>query len=120
MQKGDFSNILEGIQLDFKKFKDYRRAEEHEYLAEVALKEEFLRQEKLEQLAYNFERKSLLREGYLNEMITVLSDTRYGSYLQQLGASVKKHEAISAVILARLERFRDLQAMSGQLQQEHR
>ena len=27
MQKGDFSNILEGIQLDFKKFKDYRTVE---------------------------------------------------------------------------------------------
>ena len=92
--------------------------EKQEYLAEVALKEELLRQEKLEQLAYKFERKSVLREGYLNEMIAVLSDPRYGSNLQQVGASVKKHEAISADILARQERFRDLKAMSSQLQQE--
>jgi len=167
MQKRDFSNTLEGIQLDFKKFKDYRTVEKppkykekveieatyfdiqiklqqlrqapyvppegqrphdidqawvmlekQEYLAEVALKEELLRQEKLEQLAYKFERKSVLREGYLNEMIAVLSDPRYGSNLQQVGASVKKHEAISADILARQERFRDLKAMSNQLQQE--
>ena len=47
--------------------------------------------EKLEQLAYKFERKSVLREGYLNEMIQVLSDPRYGSNLNQVGASVKKH-----------------------------
>ena len=54
----------------------------------------------------------------MNEMIAVLSDPMYGSNLQQVGASVKKHEAISADILARQERFRDLKAMSSQLQQE--
>ena len=133
MQKRDFSNTLEGIQSEFKAFKDYRTVEKppkyqekveieatyfdiqikrqqlrqapfvppegqrphdieqawvtlerQEYLAEVALKEELLRQEKLEQLAYKFERKSVLREGYLNEMIAVLSDPRYGSNLQQV------------------------------------
>ena len=55
----------------------------------------------------------------MNEMIAVLSDPRYGSNLQQVGASVKKHEAISADILARQERFKDLEAMSSQLQQEN-
>ena len=69
--------------------------EKQEYLAEVALKEE------LEHLACKFERKSVLMEGYSNEMIAVLSNSRYGSNLQQVGASVKKHEAISADILAR-------------------
>ena len=33
----------------------------------------------------------------------MLSDPRYGSNLNQVGASVKKHEAISADILAREE-----------------
>ena len=88
-------------------------------MAEVALKDELLRQEKLEQLAYKFERKSVLREGYLNEMIAVLSDPRYGSNLQQVSASVKKHEAISADILARSDRFSDLKGMSNQLEQEN-
>ena len=56
-----------------------------EHGAEVALKEELLRQEKLEQLAYKFERKSVLREGYLNEMIAVLSDPRWVlSYIEWL------------------------------------
>merc|ERR1719410_2219998 len=167
MKRRDFSNTLEGIQNDFKKFKDYRtvekppkyrekveieatffdiqikrqqlrqapyvpsegekphdieqawiQLEKQEHLAEVALKEELLRQEKLEQLAYKFERKSVLREGYLNEMIAVLSDPRYGSNLQQVSASVKKHEAISADILARSDRFSDLKGMSSQLEQE--
>ena len=167
MKRRDFTNTLEGIQNDFKKFKDYRtvekppkyrekveieatffniqikrqqlrqapylpqegqrphdieqawiQLEKQEHLAEVALKEELLRQEKLEQLAYKFERKSVLREGYLNEMIAVLSDPRYGSNLQQVSASVKKHEAISADILARSDRFSDLKGMSSQLEQE--
>merc|ERR1719210_2314009 len=168
MKRRDFSNTLEGIQSDFKKFKDYRtiekppkyrekvemeatffdiqikrqqlrqapyvpsegekphdieqawiQLEKQEHLAEVALKEELLRQEKLEQLAYKFERKSVLREGYLNEMIAVLSDPRYGSNLNQVGASVKKHEAISADILARKERFLDLKAMSSSLRADN-
>ena len=93
--------------------------EKQEHLAEVALKDELLRQEKLEQLAFKFERKSVLREGYLNEMIAVLSDPRYGSNLQQVSASVKKHEAISADILARSDRFSDLKGMSNQLEQEN-
>ena len=44
----------------------------------------------------------MLREGYLKEMIQVLSDPRYGSNLTQVEATVKKHEAISADILARV------------------
>lgn len=48
--------------------------------------------------------QSVLREGYLKEMIQVLSDPRYGSNLSQVDATVKKHEAISADILARVSR----------------
>ena len=35
-------------------------------------------------------------------MIQVLSDPRYGSNLAQVDATVKKHEAISADIMARV------------------
>ena len=42
---------------------------------------ELLRQEMWEQLAYKFERKSVLREGDFNEIIAVLSDPRYDSNL---------------------------------------
>lgn len=168
IRKRDFPNSLDGIQMYFKKFKDYRmiekppkyqekveveanyfdiqiklqqlrqppyvapegqrphdieqawqELEKQEYLREVALKEELLRQERLEQLAYKFERKSVLREGYLNEMIQVLSDPRYGSNLNQVLASVKKHEAISADILSRKDRFLDLKSMCVQLEKEN-
>lgn len=93
--------------------------ERSEHRREVALRKELLRQERLEQLNYKFERKSVLREGYLKEMIQVLSDPRYGSNIAQVDATVKKHEAISADILAREERFHDLTNMSEELVREN-
>ena len=93
--------------------------ERAEYRREVALRLELLRQERLEQLNYKFEKKSVLRDGYLKEMIQVLSDPRYGSNLAQIDATVKKHEAISADILAREERFHDLTNMSEELVREN-
>ncbi|XP_012280338.1 spectrin beta chain, non-erythrocytic 5 isoform X2 [Orussus abietinus] len=93
--------------------------ERAEHRREVALRTELLRQERLEQLNYKFERKSVLREGYLKEMIQVLSDPRYGSNLAQVDATVKKHEAISADIMAREERFHDLTNMSDELVREN-
>uniref|UniRef100_W4VRA2 Putative karst n=1 Tax=Corethrella appendiculata TaxID=1370023 RepID=W4VRA2_9DIPT len=99
--------------------KAWQLLENAEHNREVALREELLRQEKLEQLNYKFEKKSVLREGYLNEMIQVLSDPRYGANLRQVDATVKKHEAISADILARVERFNDLTAMSDELHNEN-
>lgn len=51
-------------------------------------------------------------------MIQVLSDPRYGSNLTQVDATVKKHEAIGADILAREERFHDLTAMCNELVDE--
>lgn len=96
----------------------WQKLENAEHSREVALRDELLRQEKLEQLNYKFEKKSVLREGYLKEMIQVLSDPRYGSNLVQVDATVKKHEAISADILARVERFKDLTSMADELIKE--
>ncbi|RWS30125.1 spectrin beta chain: non-erythrocytic 1-like protein, partial [Leptotrombidium deliense] len=95
--------------------KAWESLEKAEHLREVALREELLRLEKLENLAFRFERKSILREGYLKEMIQVLSDPRYGSNLSQVEATVKKHEAISADILAREERIESLTTMANEL-----
>ncbi|XP_055551148.1 spectrin beta chain, non-erythrocytic 1 isoform X2 [Wyeomyia smithii] len=99
--------------------KAWRALENAEHNREVALRDELLRQEKLEQLNYKFEKKSVLREGYLNEMIQVLSDPRYGANLRQVDATVKKHEAISADILARSDRFNDLTDMCNELHNEN-
>ena len=79
--------------------------EKAENRRELALRDELLRQTHLEQLAERFEKKSALREGYLKDMIQVLSDPRYGINLGQVEATLKKHEAISADILARVSKL---------------
>lgn len=99
--------------------KAWQFLENAEHHREVALRDELMRQEKLEQLNFKFEKKSVLREGYLKEMIQVLSDPRYGASFAQVDATVKKHEAISADILARVERFNDLSAMARELEREN-
>ncbi|XP_038220951.1 spectrin beta chain, non-erythrocytic 1-like, partial [Zerene cesonia] len=96
----------------------WQQLEQAEHARELALRTELLRQQRLEQLNYKFNTKSVLRKGYLKEMIQVLSDPRYGSNLSQVDATVKKHEAISADILARTERFEDLSAMAAELVKE--
>ena len=95
--------------------KNWVLLEKAEYRREVALREELLRLEKLENLAFLFEKKSALREGFLKEMIQVLSDPRYGNNLSQIEAHVKKHEAISADILSRAERFQSFSLMADEL-----
>lgn len=108
---------------DGKLVQDIERAwealERAEHNREVALREELRRQERLEQLNYKFERKSILRANYLKDMIQVLSDPRYGSNLAQVDATLKKHEAVSADILAREERFQDLSQMCDELLKEN-
>ncbi|XP_065202026.1 spectrin beta chain, non-erythrocytic 1 isoform X3 [Planococcus citri] len=98
--------------------RSWEELERAEHTREVALRQELLRQERLEQLNYKFEKKSVLREGYLKEMIHILTDPIYGSNLSQVDATVKKHEAISVDIMAREERFNDLNNMSEELVRE--
>ena len=93
--------------------------EKAEHKRELHLREQLQRLENLQNLANRFERKRVLREGYLKEMIHVLSDGRYGSNLSQVEATVKKHEAISADIFARQERFECLESMADTLVKEN-
>ena len=83
----------------------WKALEAEEHLLEAALRAEVMRQEKLEQYAAKFSQKVALRNGYLEEMILVLSDPRYGSNLSNVEASLKKHEAISADIMSREDRL---------------
>ncbi|CAL8090883.1 unnamed protein product [Orchesella dallaii] len=96
----------------------WEELEKSEYLRELALREEVIRQTNLEQLAIRFDKKSMLREGYLKDMIQVLSDPRYGINLAQVEATLKKHEAISADILAREQRCEQLVTMAEYLDKE--
>lgn len=94
----------------------WEELENSEYHRELALREEVIRQTNLEQLAIRFEKKSLLREGYLKDMIQVLSNPRYRINLVQVQATLKKHEEISADILAREQRCEQLVTISDYYQ----
>ncbi|KAI8788511.1 spectrin alpha chain, non-erythrocytic 1 [Biomphalaria glabrata] len=91
--------------------------EKCEHGREVALKDELIRQERLEQLARRFLRKAAIRESWLTDMETILKEQIVCNNAAQTEAAVKKHEAISAEILARKDRFRALNNLATELVQ---
>ncbi|XP_033104188.1 spectrin beta chain-like [Anneissia japonica] len=90
--------------------------EKAEHGRELALRKELIRQEKLERLAEKFHRKSLLRESWIDDMISVLSDKLDPNIdIQTIEAATKRQEAIVADVTAREERFADLKKMATEL-----
>ncbi|XP_078592218.1 spectrin beta chain, non-erythrocytic 5-like isoform X2 [Branchiostoma floridae x Branchiostoma japonicum] len=98
----------------------WQQLESSEHAREIALREETSRQERLQQLAGKFERKALLRETYVKDMDRVL-DERYFVVKDSASveAAIKKHEAISADLLPRKERFTMLSQMANELWKEN-
>ncbi len=100
--------------------KDIERAwnelEKAENKRNADLRKESLRLEKLENIVNKFERKCVLRETYINEKLRVLSQPIYSSdKTTNFEATVKKHKAISAEILAQSHKFENLSVMAKQL-----
>ncbi len=80
--------------------KAWVRLEATENEREVALRKELMRQEKLEQLAEKFGRKSTLRESWLADMSQVLEELDKGQDVHAVDAALQRHEAISADVHA--------------------
>lgn len=97
----------------------WKTLDKEEHLQEMALRSEMMRLERLEQLAAKFNQKVGLRNSYLDEMIQVLSDPRYGANFYNVEASLKKHEAISADILSREDRFNEIEKLMNHLSKEN-
>ncbi|CAD5231758.1 unnamed protein product [Bursaphelenchus xylophilus] len=97
-------------------WEDLERAE-HE--RELALKEELIRQEKLEQLAARFDRKAGMRETWLTENQRLVSQDNFGDDLAAVEAALKKHEAIETDIHAYEERVQAVVAVAGELEAEN-
>lgn len=76
----------------------WQQMERAEHAREVALREELIRQQQLEELASRFDRKAKMREGWLNENCKLLASDNFGEDLPAVEASVKKHEAIETDI----------------------
>lgn len=99
--------------------KAWERLEKAEHERELALREELIRQEKLEQLAARFDRKSGMRETWLSENQRLVSQDNFGFDLPSVEAAAKKHEAIETDIYAYEERVQAVVAVAQELEAEN-
>ncbi|KAK8720528.1 hypothetical protein OTU49_013268 [Cherax quadricarinatus] len=98
--------------------KAWERLEKAEHERELALREELIRQEKLEQLAARFNRKAGMRETWLSENQRLVSQDNFGFDLAAVEAAAKKHEAIETDIFAYEERVQAVVAVAQELETE--
>ncbi|XP_065563390.1 spectrin beta chain-like isoform X3 [Artemia franciscana] len=99
--------------------KAWERLEKSEHERELALREELIRQEKLEQLATRFDRKAGMRETWLSENQRLVSQDNFGFDLAAVEAAAKKHEAIETDIFAYEERVAAVVAVVNELEDEN-
>uniref|UniRef100_A0A671QEE6 Spectrin beta chain n=1 Tax=Sinocyclocheilus anshuiensis TaxID=1608454 RepID=A0A671QEE6_9TELE len=92
--------------------------EKAEHDRERVLRDELIRQEKLEQMARRFERKAAMRETWLLENQRLVSQDNFGYDLPAVEAAKKKHDAIETDIAAYEERVQALVALSKELEAE--
>ncbi|KAJ8308165.1 hypothetical protein KUTeg_013039 [Tegillarca granosa] len=102
---------------DINKAWDMLEKAEHE--RELALREELIRQEKLEQLASRFDRKAGMRETWLSENQRLVSQDNFGYDLAAVEAATKKHEAIETDINAYEERVQAVVSVARELEEEN-
>ncbi|XP_014662859.1 PREDICTED: spectrin beta chain-like [Priapulus caudatus] len=93
--------------------------EKAEHERELALREELIRQEKLEQLANRFDRKAGMRETWLSENQRLVSQDNFGYDLAAVEAATKKHEAIETDIYAYEERVQAVVSVAQELELEN-
>ncbi|XP_033733758.1 spectrin beta chain-like isoform X6 [Pecten maximus] len=99
--------------------KQWDRLEKAEHERELALREELIRQEKLDQLAARFDRKAGMRETWLSENQRLVSQDNFGFDLAAVEAATKKHEAIETDINAYEERVQAVVSVATELEQEN-
>ncbi|XP_077313254.1 spectrin beta chain, non-erythrocytic 1-like isoform X1 [Lithobates pipiens] len=99
--------------------KSWERLEKAEHERELALRNELIRQEKLEQLAARFDRKAAMRETWLSENQRLVSQDNFGLDLAAVEAAVRKHEAIETDIIAYSERVQAVNAVADELEAEN-
>ncbi|XP_063803271.1 spectrin beta chain, erythrocytic [Pseudophryne corroboree] len=94
----------------------YLEKAEHEH--ETALRNELIRQEKLEQLAKRFDHKARMREEWVAENQHLISQDNFGCDLPSVDAAEKKHEAIKTDIFAYEGRIQALVNVAKELENE--
>ncbi|XP_063058796.1 spectrin family protein [Engraulis encrasicolus] len=98
--------------------KAWERLEKAEHERELALRNELIRQEKLEMLAARFDRKAAMRETWLSENQRLVSQDNFGVDLGAVEAATRKHEAIETDIGAYGERVAAVEAVARELEAE--
>uniref|UniRef100_A0A8D0G7F9 Spectrin beta chain n=1 Tax=Sphenodon punctatus TaxID=8508 RepID=A0A8D0G7F9_SPHPU len=93
--------------------------EKAEHERELALRNELIRQEKLEQLARRFDRKAAMRETWLSENQRLVAQDNFGHDLPAVEAAKKKHEAIETDTAAYKERVQAIEEVAKELELEN-
>ncbi|NXX99778.1 SPTB1 protein, partial [Centropus bengalensis] len=96
----------------------WEQLEKAEHERELALRNELIRQEKLEQLARRFDRKAAMREAWLSENQRLVAQDNFGHDLAAVEAAKKKHEAIETDTVAYKERVQAIEAVAKELEVE--
>ncbi|XP_041827020.1 spectrin beta chain, erythrocytic isoform X1 [Melanotaenia boesemani] len=96
----------------------WERLERAEHERERVLRDELIRQEKLEQMARRFDRKAAMRETWLLENQRLVAQDNFGYDLPAVEAAKKKHDAIETDIAAYEERVQALVDISKVLEAE--
>ncbi|KFU90034.1 Spectrin beta chain, erythrocyte, partial [Chaetura pelagica] len=96
----------------------WEQLEKAEHERELALRNELIRQEKLEQLARRFDRKAAMREAWLSENQRLVAQDNFGQDLPAVEAAKKKHEAIETDTAAYKERVQAIVAVARELELE--
>uniref|UniRef100_A0A3B3X0I2 Spectrin beta chain n=1 Tax=Poecilia mexicana TaxID=48701 RepID=A0A3B3X0I2_9TELE len=96
----------------------WERLERAEHERERVLRDELIRQEKLEQMARRFDRKAAMRETWLLENQRLVAQDNFGYDLPAVEAAKKKHDAIETDITAYEERVQALVNISKELESE--
>ncbi|XP_062253593.1 spectrin beta chain, erythrocytic isoform X2 [Platichthys flesus] len=96
----------------------WERLEKAEHVRERVLRDELIRQEKLEQMARRFDRKAAMRETWLLENQRLVAQDNFGYDLPAVEAAKKKHDAIETDISAYEERVQALVVISKELESE--
>ncbi|KAH0621178.1 hypothetical protein JD844_022231 [Phrynosoma platyrhinos] len=97
----------------------WEKLEKAEHERELALRNELIRQEKLEQLARRFDRKAAMRETWLSENQRLVAQDNFGNDLPAVEAAKKKHEAIETDTAAYKERVQAIEEVAKELELEN-
>ncbi|XP_043930077.1 spectrin beta chain, erythrocytic-like isoform X2 [Protopterus annectens] len=96
----------------------WERLEKAEHERGLVLRNELIRQEKLEQLARRFDRKAQMRETWLSENQLLVAQDNFGYDIAAVEAAKKKHDAIETDIAAYEERVQAIVNVADELEAE--